>query len=207
MLARVKAHLLVDEVYLECLFRAQARVVRPRGAERADDQQPDEGLRARRSARRLDPRTAGASIARAQRISDLMTNNSVAAGERMALAAFRRLRDIDRRAHAILDPNLARVRAFFAREPRLRVVLPEGGNVVFPRLPSAIDGDRLVRHLVKSGVDAGRSGPVLRGAAPHPAQFRLQPVAARARPGEPVACARRSVVSSAKNGRLPSSDR
>jgi aspartate/methionine/tyrosine aminotransferase len=90
-----------------------------------------------------------AMIARARRISDLMTNNSVAAGERMALAAFRRLRDIDRRAHGILDPNLARVRAFFAREPRLRTVLPEGGNVVFPRLPAAVDGDRLVRYLVK----------------------------------------------------------
>ena len=68
----------------------------------------------------------------------------------MALAAFRRLRVIDRRAHEILDPNLARVRAFFARELRLRAVVPEGGNVVFPRLPSAIDGDRLVRHLVRN---------------------------------------------------------
>jgi aspartate aminotransferase len=95
----------------------------------------------------LGPR---ATIARAQQISDLMTNNSVAAGERMALAAFRVLRALDQRAHAILDPNLARLRAFFAREPRLRVVLPDGGNVVFPRLPSAIDGDRLVRHLVKN---------------------------------------------------------
>ena len=89
-------------------------------------------------------------IARAQRIGDLMTNNSVAPGERMTLAAFRRLRDIDRRAHGILDPNLARVRTFLAREPRLRAVIPEGGNVVFPRLPPAIDSDRLVRHLVKS---------------------------------------------------------
>jgi aspartate/methionine/tyrosine aminotransferase len=89
-------------------------------------------------------------IARAYRISDLITNNSVAAGERMALAAFRRLRILDQRAHAILDPNLARVRAYFAREPRLRVVLPDGGNVVFPRLPSTIDGDRLVRHLVRT---------------------------------------------------------
>jgi aspartate/methionine/tyrosine aminotransferase len=88
-------------------------------------------------------------VARAGRINDLMTNNSVAAGERMALAAFRRHRDIDRRAHALLDPNLARLRAFLAREPRLRGAVPEGGNVAFPRLPSAVDSDRLVRHLVK----------------------------------------------------------
>ena len=35
-----------------------------------------------------------------------MTNNSVAPGEQMALAAFRHHRAIDRRAHALLDPNL-----------------------------------------------------------------------------------------------------
>ena len=77
-----------------------------------------------------------------------MTNNSVAAGERMALAAFRHHREIDRRAHGLLDPNLARVRAYLAREPRLSVFEPEGGNVVFPRLPGRIDTDRLVKHLV-----------------------------------------------------------
>ena len=55
-----------------------------------------------------------------------MTNNSVAPGERMALAAFRHHRAIDRRAHALLDPNLARVRTFFAREPRLAGVHPGG---------------------------------------------------------------------------------
>jgi len=149
MLARVKGYLLVDEVYLECLFRnrpdscvhAGPNVLTTNSLTKAY------GLDGLRAGWILGP---SALILRAQRISDLMTNNSVAAGERMALAAFRRHRDLDRRAHAILDPNLARVRAFLAREPRLRAVLPEGGNVVFPRLPAAIDSDRLVRHLVKS---------------------------------------------------------
>jgi aspartate/methionine/tyrosine aminotransferase len=147
MLARVKAHLLVDEVYLECLFRRRPESCVHAGANvlTTNSLTKAYGLDGLRGGWILGPVSV---IARAQRISDLITNNSVAAGERMALAAFRRLRIIDQRAHAILDPNLARVRAYFAREPRLRVVLPEGGNVVFPRLPSAIDGDRLVRHLV-----------------------------------------------------------
>jgi aspartate/methionine/tyrosine aminotransferase len=149
MLARVKAYLLVDEVYLECLFRNRAESCVHAGPNvmTTNSLTKAYGLDGLRAGWILGPPPL---IARAQGISDLITNNSVAAGERMALAAFRRLRDIDRRAHAILDPNLARVRAFFAREPRLRAVVPEGGNVVFPRLPSAIDGDRLVRHLVRS---------------------------------------------------------
>jgi aspartate/methionine/tyrosine aminotransferase len=149
MLARVKAHLLVDEVYLECAFRRSPESCVHAGPNvlTANSLTKAYGLDGLRAGWILGPPRM---IARAQRISNLVTNNSVAAGERMALAAFRRLRALDERAHAILDPNLARVRAYFAREPRLRVVLPESGNVVFPRLPAGIDSDRLVRHLVKT---------------------------------------------------------
>ena len=149
MLARVKAHLLVDEVYLECLFRSRPESCVHAGPNvlTTNSLTKAYGLDGVRAGSILGP---PGMIARAQRINDLVTNNSVAAGERMALAAFRRLRDLDRRAHAILDPNLAQLRTYFGREPRLRAVIPEGGNVVFPRLPSAIDSDRLVRHLVKN---------------------------------------------------------
>ena len=64
-------------------------------------------------------------------------------------SAFRQQRDIDRRAHGILDPNLARVRQFFEREPRLLAVVPSGGNVAFPRLPRGVDGDALAAHLLR----------------------------------------------------------
>src|SRR5207253_7770935 len=66
-------------------------------------------------------------------MQDLLANNGVAPGEQMTLAAFRRLAALRRRAHATLDANLERVRAFFARERRLQAFVPEGGNVVFPR--------------------------------------------------------------------------
>jgi aspartate/methionine/tyrosine aminotransferase len=88
-------------------------------------------------------------IQRAQQINDLMANNSVAPGEQLAVAAFRRHRALDRRAHELLDPNLERVRKFLAREERLSGFVPDGGNVVFPRLPPGIDSERLAAHLVK----------------------------------------------------------
>jgi histidinol-phosphate/aromatic aminotransferase/cobyric acid decarboxylase-like protein len=78
-----------------------------------------------------------------------MANNSVAPGEQMAVAAFRHHRAIDRRAHGLLDPNLERVEKFLAGEERLSGFVPDGGNVVFPRLPAGIDSERLAAHLVK----------------------------------------------------------
>jgi aspartate/methionine/tyrosine aminotransferase len=148
MLARVGAHLLVDEVYLECMFgnrpdscvHAGANVLTTNSLTKAY------GLDGLRAGWILGPAPL---IARAGRINDLMTNNSVAPGERMALAAFRRHAQIDRRAHGILDGNLARVRAFVEREPRLRAIVPEGGNVAFPRLPHGIDGDALSERLLR----------------------------------------------------------
>lgn len=147
LLARVGAVLLVDEVYLECLFRdhpescvhAGPNVLTTNSLTKAY------GLDGLRAGWILGPPRL---IRRAGLVNDLMTNNGVAPGERMALAAFRRQRDIDRRAHGILDPNLARVRRFFAGEPRLDVHVPEGGNVAFPRLPAGTNGDRFAAHLL-----------------------------------------------------------
>jgi aspartate/methionine/tyrosine aminotransferase len=135
-------------VYLECLFsaRTESSVHAGSNVVVTNSLTKAYGLDGMRAGWILGP---PAVVARAGRINDLMTNNSVAAGERMALAAFRRLRAIDRRAHRLLDPNLARLRAFFGREPRLAAYVPEGGNVAFPRVPSRIDTDRLAAHLLK----------------------------------------------------------
>jgi aspartate/methionine/tyrosine aminotransferase len=65
----------------------------------------------------------------------------------MQVAAFSRLPALRARAHALLDPNLTRLRAYFASEPRLTVHVPSGGNVAFPRLPPSVSGDRLADHL------------------------------------------------------------
>ena len=147
LVARVGGYLLVDEVYLECVFRSRPESCVHAGPNvmATSSLTKAYGLDGLRAGWILGP---AAMVARAARINDLMTDNAVAPGEQMALAAFRRLRDLDRRAHAILDPNLARVRAFLAHEPRLRAFVPEGGNVLFPRLPPAIDSRDLARRLM-----------------------------------------------------------
>jgi len=147
MLARVKGYLLVDEVYLECLFRSRPESCVHAGPNvlTTNSLTKAYGLDGLRAGWILGP---AALVAKAGRINDLMTNNSVAAGELMALAAFRNHRAIDRRAHALLDPNLGRVRQFLDRNPRLQAFVPEGGNVLFARLPAGIDSDRLAARLL-----------------------------------------------------------
>jgi hypothetical protein len=147
MLARVKGYLLVDEVYLECLFRGRPESCVHAGPNvlTTNSLTKAYGLDGLRAGWILGP---AALITRAGRINDLMTNNSVAAGELMALAAFKNLRAIDRRAHGLLDPNLARLRTFLGRETRLRAFAPEGGNVAFARLPAFIDSNQLADRLL-----------------------------------------------------------
>ena len=148
VLDRVHAYLLVDEVYLECLFRQRAESCVHAGLNVVTTNSLTKayGLDGLRAGWILGPLPL---IQRAQHINDLMTNNSVAPGEQMALAAFRHHRAIDTRAHDLLDPNLERVRAFLAGEPRLKARVPEGGNVLFPRLPAGVDSERLTARLVK----------------------------------------------------------
>jgi hypothetical protein len=145
-LATVGATLLVDEVYAECLFGR-----RPASAVHAADNvvvtnslTKAYGLDGLRAGWMLGPAQV---IARAARIDDLMANSGVAPGERMALAALRRLPAIRRRAQAFLKPNLDRMRRYLREEPRLSAVVPPGGTVIFPRLPPGLDGDMLADHL------------------------------------------------------------
>jgi aspartate/methionine/tyrosine aminotransferase len=147
VLRGVGAHLLVDEVYLECAFsrstessvHAGANVVATNSLTKAY------GLDGLRAGWLLGPR---AVVGKAARIHDVLGVNGVAPGERLAVAAFRRLGVIGRRARAMLRPNLAALRAFLALETRLRALVPEAGNVCFPRLPGRLDGDRFAAHLL-----------------------------------------------------------
>jgi aspartate/methionine/tyrosine aminotransferase len=149
IMARVGGLLLVDEVYLECLFgqrpfscvHAGSNVLATNSLTKAY------GLDGLRAGWLLGP---PALVRRAMLIHDLLGSNGVAVGEQLTLAAFRRLDAIRGRADALLGPNLARVRRFLAREPRLRAHVPEGGNVAFPRLPPGIDGDAFADHLVRA---------------------------------------------------------
>ncbi len=146
LLARVGGCLLVDEVYLECLFdgHPESCVHAGRNVVTTSSLTKAYGLDGLRAGWILGP---PATITRAAAINDLLINNDVAPGDRMALAAFRRIPALARRAHAILNPNLARLARYLERERRLRAHLPDGGNVLFVKLPRGIDGDRLAEHL------------------------------------------------------------
>jgi aspartate/methionine/tyrosine aminotransferase len=141
------AHLLVDEVYLECLFgrTTESAVHAGPNVIAANSLTKAYGLDGLRAGWLLGP---PALIERAWRMQDLLANNNVAPGEQLALAALRHLPAIRAHAHRTLDPNLRRVRAFFARERRLRAFVPPGGNVVFPRLPAGMSGDPFSAHLL-----------------------------------------------------------
>lgn len=147
ILDRVGAALLVDEVYLECDFGARpASCVHAGGNVIVTNSLTKAyGLDGLRAGWILGPASI---VARAAHINNLMANNGVAPGEWLTRKAFARLAAIRRRAHVLLDPNLARIRAFFARETRLAALVPAGGNVVFPRVPASLDGDALADHLL-----------------------------------------------------------
>jgi aspartate/methionine/tyrosine aminotransferase len=146
LLARVGATLLVDEVYLECEFadRPESCVHAGPNVVTTCSLTKAYGLDGLRAGWLLGP---AALLRRAALIHDMLGGNGVAPGERMQLAAFERLPALRTRAHALLDPNLERLRAWFASETRLRVFVPPGGNVAFPRLPASIGSDSLADHL------------------------------------------------------------
>jgi aspartate/methionine/tyrosine aminotransferase len=145
-LARVGAWLLVDEVYLECDW----------GRRTASSVHAGPNVIATSSLTKaygLDGLRAGwilgsaAFIERVIKVHNLVANNAVAPGEQMALAAFKHLPAIRKRAQALLGPNLDRVRRYFARETRLSTFMPDGGNVLFPRLPAGLDAEQFAAHL------------------------------------------------------------
>ena len=146
-LAQVGANLLVDEVYLECRFarRTESSVHAGGNVIATNSLTKAYGLDGLRAGWILGPKEL---VARAARINNLMTNNGVAPGERLALKAFRRIAALQRRSHSILDANLATVKAFLDRERRLEAFVPEGGNVIFPRLPAGIDSQTFSQRLL-----------------------------------------------------------
>ena len=90
-----------------------------------------------------------ALIRRGMLIDDLLGNNGVAVGEQLTLRAFERLERSARARSGCSFQTWRGLRRFLSREPRLRAFVPEGGNVVFPRLPAGLDGDRLAAHLLR----------------------------------------------------------
>jgi aspartate/methionine/tyrosine aminotransferase len=148
MLAETGAALLVDEVYLECLFerRTWSTVHAGPNVLATNSLTKAYGLDGLRAGWILGPAEL---VRKAGHVYDLLGVNSVAAGESLTLRALERLPLIKRRARGLLDEGLKRVKAFLAGEPRLEAVIPSGGCVVFPRLPRGMDDEAFSRHLLE----------------------------------------------------------
>ncbi len=146
-LARARAVLLVDEVYLECTFEAGARSCVHAGPNVVTTNSLTKayGLDGLRAGWILGP---AALVGRMARAHDVVAGNGVAMGERMALAAFARIDALGRGPRAQVRINLAALRAFLRRDPRVRAMVPEGGTVALLRLRPPLDGDRLAAHLL-----------------------------------------------------------
>ena len=145
-LAEVGGYLLVDEVYAECLWRGRTSSAVHTGPNviTTNSLTKAYGLDGLRQGWMLGPADL---VERAGWIHDLLGVNGVAPGEQLSLLAFRKLKAVVTRAHRFLDEGLATLREWLEAERRLKVSVPPGGNVVFPRLPAGVDADRLAERL------------------------------------------------------------
>jgi hypothetical protein len=172
-LARVRGYLLVDEVYLECLFSAKTDSCVHAGPNvlTTNSLTKAYGLDGLRAGWILGP---PALAARAGRINDLLTNNSVAPGEQMTLAAFKQPC-----GHRSAGARAAR------SEPGDAPAIPGEGTSSGRRVtrrrehcvsPVAAPCERRpARRSTAAPVrDPRRAGPVLRIARLRSDQFRLQ---------------------------------
>lgn len=88
-------------------------------------------------------------IRRVRRARDLVDGVGAFPAEVLSVVAFDHLDALQRRSRALLEGNLALVRAFMATRRDLACVDPSGGTVCFPRLVSEPDAARFVRLLLE----------------------------------------------------------
>ena len=144
----VGARLLIDEVYLECLFtdRTASSVHAGSNVLVTNSLTKAYGLAGLRAGWILGPR---ALVQRAWRAQDLWSNNNVTPAEQLAASALSSLSGIRRHTHRHLAANRARVVRFLRDEPRIAAHLPAGGTVICLRLPNGVDEDRLAAHMLR----------------------------------------------------------
>jgi aspartate/methionine/tyrosine aminotransferase len=156
--ARVGALVLVDEVYLELMFRsvapftsfvADGNIVVTSSLTKAY------GLSGLRCGWILAP--AGLAE-RIRRLNDLYAVQPPHVAERMSVVAFDKLSEFRARANAMLDANRAAYREILGAHPSLEQHVFDQGTTVFPRLVGG-DGDAfaaLLREKFETSVVPGR---------------------------------------------------
>ena len=145
--ARVGAHVLVDEVYLELMasddaantaFGADANIIATSSLTKAY------GLSGLRCGWILAP----ADLAqRMRRLNDLFGVQPPHIAERLSVAAFDRLPALRARASAMIETNRAAYREILGDHPALDQIVFDQGTTVFPGLRQG-DGETLFRRLM-----------------------------------------------------------
>jgi aspartate/methionine/tyrosine aminotransferase len=140
----VGARVLVDEVYLECMYE------KTQSAFHYGDEFVCTGSLTKAyglSGLRCGWIVAGPDIVqRIWRIKDLIDTHPPHAAEQLSVMAFQKLDQLAKRAKALLDTNRPLLREFVDSCPQIEVALPEYGTCVFPRLKSG-DVDRFFELL------------------------------------------------------------
>jgi aspartate/methionine/tyrosine aminotransferase len=144
--AKVGAMVLVDEVYLELMFRdgvartafsPEANIVVTSSLTKAY------GLSGLRCGWILAPPTLAEKM---RRLNDLFGVAPPHIAERLAVVALGRLEALRDRANRLLDTNRAAYREILGGHPALDQVVFDQGTTVFPRLRAG-DGDSLLNRL------------------------------------------------------------
>ena len=147
--AAIGAHVLVDEIYMELMFRDEAAhsSFRPEGNIIVTSSLTKAyGLSGIRCGWILAP----APLAeRMRQLNNLYASLPAHISERMGVVAFDRLPALRQRANAMIDANRASYRALLEGHPRLEQTVFGQGTTVFPRLVDA-DVDALFRQLTQN---------------------------------------------------------
>lgn len=143
---RAGARVLVNEVYLETLFEESPRTALHLGDHFVVTSSLTKafGLSGLRSGWILaEPELAR----RMWLLNDIFGATQVHAGERLSVIALRQIDEIAARAKALLDRNRALLNAFLDTRDDLECVRPQFGTVMFPRLRSGENAERVCRLL------------------------------------------------------------
>ena len=151
---RCRAHVLVDEVYLEMLFGQAAPFCFPMGTSIVSTaENPFIVTSSLTKVYGLSGLRCGwilASPALAQRmwlLNDLFAATGAHAAERMSIMALDHLEQFRKRARALLTANRALLDSFLDSRRDLQCLRPPAGTVVFPRLPHGRDPEAFFQLL------------------------------------------------------------
>jgi hypothetical protein len=146
--ARVDAHVLVDEVYLDAVYENRPAPAATRGEVFVSTNSLTKayGLSGLRAGWTLASPAVTRAIRRARDVVDVIAPYPA---DRLAHLAFQHLDALEARARALVQPNLDRLRAFIEVRPELQWAPPAGGTVAFPRLLGATDASPFVDALLR----------------------------------------------------------